>query len=188
MAPASTPESVSAKAFGYSLKRRIRSLFLSGLRLPRDPPEHAPPASLFLSQRCQSAARTPSPHPKPGGAENPGSPSQDTRTATPNLSAFGTKARRAQAPRPSVTRLIWRPSPDCQHRKTKNLQENDKCLKCNLHSVVTKAARQAGFGDLPPWISSSRSKNLGVHREPGRFRACWGSCASLAIDGPFLSL
>ena len=120
------------------------------------------------------------PHPKPGGAENPGSPSQDTRTATPNLSAFGTKARRAQAPRPSVTRLIWRPSPDCQHRKTKNLQENDKCLKCNLHSVVTKAARQAGFGDLPPWISSSRSK---TSASIGNRVAC-GPVGALALRLP----
>ena len=117
---------VSAEAFGYSLKRRIRSLFRTGPRLPQDPLEHAPPASLFLSSQCQSATETRVPNLKPGANKTPGSPSQDTRTFTPNLSAFGNKARRAGAPRPSVMGCIWRRTLNCQHRKMPNLQKNDK--------------------------------------------------------------
>ena len=43
------------KLFGYSLKKTYAVVVSYGIRLPRHPLEHAPPASLFLSQRCQSA-------------------------------------------------------------------------------------------------------------------------------------
>ena len=83
------------KLFGYSLKRRIRSLFLYGPRLPQDPLEHAPPASLFLSSQCQSAAEprgSQFSHPSPQAQKPPG-PLLRTPGSHASLSAFGRKAR-----------------------------------------------------------------------------------------------
>jgi len=61
-----------------------------------------------------------------GGAETTGSPSQDTRLTRQLVGFFVTKARRATAPRPSVTRLIWLPGPDCQQSNSRKRQKTDK--------------------------------------------------------------
>jgi hypothetical protein len=93
---------VSAEAFGYSLKKTHTTVVSYGIRLPRHPLEHAPPASLFLSSQCQSAAGTKIPKSilNPTGTKSTRPPSQDTQHNPPNLSAFGKKARSTTAPRP----------------------------------------------------------------------------------------
>ena len=115
---------LAIKAFGYSLKKTHTTVVSYGIRLPRHPLEHAPPASLFLSSQCQSAAGTKIPKSilNPTGTKSTRPPSQDTQHNPPNLSAFGKKARSTTAPRPSVTGLIWLQSTKCQAAEIKNFK------------------------------------------------------------------
>ena len=92
---------VSTKAFGNSLKKRIRPFVSSGPRLPQDPLDsHAACVSLSLSTMSISSGRQKPPKPQTRSAQNTRSPSQDTRQSRSTCRTFGTKAAAPSAPRP----------------------------------------------------------------------------------------
>jgi curli biogenesis system outer membrane secretion channel CsgG len=89
--------------------------------------------------------QVPNPNLKPTKRKKPQVPLAGHPAATPNLSAFGTKTRRAAAPRPSVTRLIGPPTLNCQASQIINLQLSDKPL-ATVDNWVAYQPRQRARG------------------------------------------
>ena len=144
---------VSAEALAILLK--THSIVVSyGPRLPQDPLEHTPPASLFLSQRCQSAAGITPQFPNQRRKNLP-DPLSGRPAEAPAYSAFPvSQARRAAAPRPSVTRLICPRPPNCQHQLPKIFN-----FPINTRHTTEILIRASLVGDLdgPCLVSCGRS-------------------------------
>ena len=80
--------------------------------------------SLFTMSISNGIVKTPTSSPKRKKPRIPLSGHPDTHAQPVGFRQKRTAA--PQAPRPSVMGLIWRAPVNCQHRKTSNLQKNDK--------------------------------------------------------------
>jgi hypothetical protein len=121
---------VSTKAFGNSLKKRIRPFVSSGPRLPQDPLDsHAACVSLSLSTMSISSGRQKPPNLKPEAHKTPGPPLRTPGSLDQPVGLSAPRPQRHQRRAPSVMRLIGEPPANCQASQFKKPHNSLKPLK-----------------------------------------------------------
>jgi hypothetical protein len=133
------------KLLGYSLKRRIRSLFLSGPRLPQDPPEqNAACVSLSLSTMSISSRSSSPPNLQTRGAETARTPLSGHPAAAPACRLF----RHKSTPRRSTASLsdpaYMPPHTELSSRTREDFYDFSNALKPRGNSGNLATCRRQG--------------------------------------------